>query len=1002
MVAVPVIANVDAVTEPVAVNVDTVAEPALSTLKLPALTVKEPMFNVVSVMLSVFAMSLPVIESSTIVALVTEFAPGADVTFVNPEPSPENPVAVTVPITCSVVAGVVVPMPTLPDVVAMVAVPVIDKVDAVTEPVAVNVDAVAEPALSTLKLPALTVKEPIFNVVSVMLSVFAMSLPVIESSTIVALVTEFALGVDDTFVNPEPSPENPVAVTVPITCSVVAGVVVPMPTLPDVVAMVAVPVIDKVDAVTEPVAVNVDTVAEPALSTLKLPALTVKEPMFNVVSVMLSVFAMSLPVIESSTIVALVTEFAPGADVTFVNPEPSPENPVAVTVPITCSVVAGVVVPMPTLPDVVAMVAVPVIDKVDAVTEPVAVNVDTVAEPALSTLKLPVLTVKEPMFNVVSVMLSVFAMSLPVIESSTIVALVTEFAPGADVTFVNPEPSPENPVAVTVPITCSVVAGVVVPMPTLPDVVAMVAVPVIAKVDAVTEPVDVIVVAVIEPALSTLKLPALTVKEPIFNVVSVMLSVFAMSLPVIESSTIVALVTEFALGVDDTFVNPEPSPENPVAVTVPITCSVVAGVVVPMPTLPDVVAMVAVPVIDKVDAVTEPVAVNVDTVAEPALSTLKLPALTVNEPMFNVVSVMLSVFAMSLPVIESSTIVALLTEFALGVDDTFVNPEPSPINPVAVTVPITCSVVAGVVVPMPTLPDVVAMVAVPVIAKVDAVTEPVDVIVEAVIEPALSTLKLPALTVKEPIFNVVSVMLSVFAMSLPVIESSTIVALVTEFAPGVDDTFVSCDPSPTNPVAVTVPITCSVVAGVVVPMPTLPDVVAMVAVPVIAMADAVTEPALSTLKTLPVIAKVEAVTEPVEVMVVAVIEPAVSTLKPPSLPAVIEPVVVNVDTVVEPAFIVPVVLTLTVPDNLLVVIAPSTIWALLTELSAIADGTFVNCDPSPINPVAVTVPITRNAVAGVVVPMPILPSFLTYKVDVPEVFTTCSDASVFAEDEPAM
>ena len=157
---------------------------------------------------------------------------------------------------------------------------------------------------------------------------------------------------------------------------------------------------------------------------------------------------------------------------------------------------------------------------------------------------------------------------------------------------------------------------------------------------------------------------------------------------------------------------------------------------------------------------------------------------------------MLSVFAMSLPVIESSTIVALLTEFALGVDDTFVSCDPSPINPVAVTVPITCSVVAGVVVPMPTLPDVVAMVAVPVIAKVDAVTEPVDVIVEAVIEPALSTLKLPAFTVNEPMFNVVSVMLSVFAMSLPVIESSTIVALLTEFALGVDDTFVSPDPSP--------------------------------------------------------------------------------------------------------------------------------------------------------------------------------------------------------------
>ena len=102
--------------------------------------------------------------------------------------------------------------------------------------------------------------------------------------------------------------------------------------------------------VIEPVAVSVDTVVEPALSTLKLPALAVNEPISNVVSVMLSVFEMSLPVIELSTIVELVTESAPGADGTFVNCEPSPINPVAVTVPVTCSIVAGVVVPMPTFP----------------------------------------------------------------------------------------------------------------------------------------------------------------------------------------------------------------------------------------------------------------------------------------------------------------------------------------------------------------------------------------------------------------------------------------------------------------------------------------------------------------------------------------------------------------------------------------------------------------------------------------------------------------------------
>ena len=106
------------------------------------------------------------------------------------------------------------------------------------------------------------------------------------------------------------------------------------------------------------------------------------------------------------------------------------------------------------------------------------------------------------------------------------------------------------------------------------------------------------------------------------------------------------------------------------------------------------------------DTVADPVVVNVDTVVEPALI---VPEVLILPPVTPPVAV--------IPVRE----------------------EPSPINPVAVTVPITCSVVAGVVVPMPTLPDVVAMVAVPVIDIVDAVTEPVDVIVFAVIEPELPT-----------------------------------------------------------------------------------------------------------------------------------------------------------------------------------------------------------------------------------------------------------------------
>ena len=116
--------------------------------------------------------------------------------------------------------------------------------------------------------------------------------------------------------------------------------------------------------VAEPVDVSVATVAEPALIVPVVLTLIVPDK--------------SAVLIEPSSICALPTELAPTVDGTFVSCDPSPINPVAVTVPMTCSVVEGVVVPMPTLPDVVAMVAVPVIASVDAVTEPVAVSVDTV------------------------------------------------------------------------------------------------------------------------------------------------------------------------------------------------------------------------------------------------------------------------------------------------------------------------------------------------------------------------------------------------------------------------------------------------------------------------------------------------------------------------------------------------------------------------------------------------------------------------------------------------
>src|SRR3989338_6961649 len=262
-------------------------------------------------------------------------------------------------------------------------------------------------------------------------------------------------------------------------------------------------------------------------------------------------------------------------------------------------------------------------------------------------------------------------------------------------------------------------------------------------------------------------------------------------------------------------------------------------------------------------------------------------------------------------------------------------------------------------------------------------------------------------------------MLSVFAMSLPVIELSTIVALLTESAPGAAGTFVNCDPSPINPVAVTVPNTYSVVPGVVVPIPTLPVLKTFNIFVVVPTANNVagvvvpmpTLPPLAAAVNVPLNAMLDAVIEPVAVSVVAVSDPTVALVAlsvvmfpvpafttdaviEPVLPATVnkqpaavnvpvtvaEPVVVSVVTVVEPAFIVPVVFTLIVPDKSAVLIEPSTICALPTELAPTAAGTFVNCDPSPINPVAVTVPITYSVVPGVVVPIPTLPVLKTFNI----------------------
>ena len=75
---------------------------------------------------------------------------------------------------------------------------------------------------------------------------------------------------------------------------------------------------------------------------------------------------------------------------------------------------------------------------------------------------------------------------------------------------------------------------------------------------AVNVPVEFIVVAVMEPLMSTTKLPLATDIVPVV----LMLMFDARSAPVIEPSMIVALLTEFVLDDDVIPVNAEPLPEK--------------------------------------------------------------------------------------------------------------------------------------------------------------------------------------------------------------------------------------------------------------------------------------------------------------------------------------------------------------------------------------------------------------------------------------------------------
>ena len=445
--------------------------------------------------------------------------------------------------------------------------------------------------------------------------------------------------------------------------------------------------------------------------------------------------------------------------------------------------------------------------------------------------------------------------------------------------------------------------------------------------------------------------------------------------------------------------NTRPPPDPEEILIEPLTSNLYPGLVVPMPTLaPDVVAMVAVPAIDIVDAVTEPVDVIVVAVIEPFSSTLKAPFAAVKVPVVTVILLAVTLAAVIEPV--SSTLKAPFATVSVPVD---------------------------------------------------------TVILDAVIEPVEPTTKLLLAAVKVPVTVAEPVVVNVVTVAEPAV-SDVAEMLVAEMF--VEEILLLPAMSPTNPcVAVTVPITTNAVCGVVVPTPTLPVLKTFNIFVVVPTANNVagvvvpmpTLPPLAAAVNVPVNDRLDAVIEPFAVSVVAVSDPTVALValsvvmfpvaafitaaviepvfpftanNPPAavnVPlTVAEPVVVSVVTVVEPKLAPPVDVipaAVNAPDAVIVPFAVSVVTvvepavsepvvmavALIFVVSIFVVLTLVPPDKLPTNPlVAVIVPITYNAVPGVVVPTPTLPSFLTYRVLVPEVLTTWSDAAVLAEDEPAI
>src|SRR3989339_1736536 len=1084
--------------------------------------ITEPAANLVDVIVS-FPILAPVTALSAIFAVVTELSAIVADTLSNRLPSPSNAVAVTIPVVLMLISfailGVITePAANLVDVI--VSFPILAPVTAlsaifavVTELSAIVADTLSNRLPSPSNAVAVTIPvvlmlisfailgvitEPAANLVDVIVS-FPILAPVTALSAIFAVVTELSAIVADTLSNRLPSPSNAVAVTIPVVLMLISfailGVITePAANLVDVI--VSFPILAPVTAlsaifavVTELSAIVADTLSNRLPSPSNAVAVTIPvvlmlisfailgvitEPAANLVDVIVS-FPILAPVTALSAIFAVVTELSAIVADTLSNRLPSPSNAVAVTIPVVLMLISfailGVITePAANLVDVI--VSFPILAPVTAlsaifavVTELSAIVADTLSNrlPSPSNavaVTIPVVlmlisfailgVITEPAANLVDVIVS-FPILAPVTALSAIFAVVTELSAIVADTLSNRLPSPSNAVAVTIPVVLMLISfailGVITePAANLVDVI--VSFPILAPVTALSAIFAVVteLSAIVADTLSN-RLPspsnavAVTIPvvlmlisfailgvitEPAANLVDVIVS-FPILAPVTALSAIFAVVTELSAIVADTLSNRLPSPSNAVAVTIPVVLMLISfailGVITePAANLVDVI--VSFPILAPVTAlsaifavVTELSAIVADTLSNRLPSPSNAVAVTIpvvlmlisfailgviTEPAANLVDVIVS-FPILAPVTALSAIFAVVTELSAIVADTLSNRLPSPSNAVAVTIPVVLMLISfailGVITePAANLVDVI--VSFPILAPVTALSAIFAVVTElsAIVADTLSN-RLPspsnavAVTIPvvlmlisfailgvitEPAANLVDVIVS-FPILAPVTALSAIFAVVTELSAIVADTLSNRLPSPSNAVAVTIPVVLMLISfailgvitepaanlvDVIVSFPILAPVTALSAIfAVVTELSAIVADTLS--NRLPSPSNAVAVTIPVVLMLISFAILGVIT----------EPAANLVDVIVSFPILAPVT-------------ALSAIFAVVTELSAIVADTLSNRLPSPSNAEAVTIPVVFMLTSFVICVVPIAPFAIFPLVIVPGITVT--------------